>query len=668
MSTGLIVNSKERKKADVLIQKLLEKPPFSFKLDGVISSTFEWENDSKKKVCDNHDLYTIRYTPKGINLLFLMELKAYHNFPSVDWVIHIKNTGSKDSGILSEILAMDISVKCAADAETVLHYALGSDAQVYDFMPMEWCLRNGHLDTTMHNEGGRSSNRFLPFFNVQECGVGGWITSIGWTGQWKAYFGRKGENVKMQAGMEITHLKLYPGEQIRTPSILLECYSSGLDHGQNLHRRLMLQSYVPYKNGKPGLVPNVVCAWGGADAYTHHATLDIMKKYDLPFDLYWIDAGWYGSPDVVSKDTYGDEWYLQSGNWFVNTRAYPNGMREISDHAHRDGYNFLLWFEPERAVDTTEIFNEHPEWMISMGEKKTKPGTTSYIVNIGIPECREWLTKRLSQMIIDFNLDWYRQDFNIDILPFWHMMDTPDRQGITEICYIEGLYKMWDDLIAMKPGLLIDNCASGGRRIDIEMCRRSIPLWRSDHQCFPSDPIGIQSHLFGLSLWVPLSQSAASGEDLYGARSAMSIALNSTLLPLSPGSEPTEKQVTYAKRIIDEANEVRELFYGDFYPLTGASISNKAWMAYQLDRPEINKGAVMVFRRSESGIESASFELGNIESGAKYEFKNVDTGEINVYTGIELISNGFKVSISNKRESRLYFYYKLTNEHFGEAL
>lgn len=51
---------------------------------------------------------------------------------------------------------------------------------------------------------------------------------------------------------------------------------------------------------------------------------------------------------------------------------------------------------------------------------------------------------------------------------------------MTEIRFVEGHYAMWDELREKNPGLWIDNCAGGGRRIDLEMCMRSVPLWRSD--------------------------------------------------------------------------------------------------------------------------------------------------------------------------------------------
>ena len=59
-------------------------------------------------------------------------------------------------------------------------------------------------------------------------------------------------------------------------------------------------------------------------------------------------------------------------------------------------------------------------------------------------------------------------------LDFWRGNDPPDRQGMTEIRYIEGLYALWDEPRGRHPGLLIDDCASGGRRIDLEMISRSV--------------------------------------------------------------------------------------------------------------------------------------------------------------------------------------------------
>ena len=127
----------------------------------------------------------------------------------------------------------------------------------------------------------------------------------------------------------------------------------------------------------------------------------------------------------------------------------------------------------------TFLAKEHPEWVISPA------GDGSGLFNLGIPAARRYMTDYLNAAIKAYKLSCLRIDYNIDPLEFWQFMDAkdPDRAGMTEMRYVEGLYRMWDDILEANPHLFIDNCASGGRRIDLETMSRSIPLWRSDNTC-----------------------------------------------------------------------------------------------------------------------------------------------------------------------------------------
>jgi hypothetical protein len=146
----------------------------------------------------------------------------------------------------------------------------------------------------------------------------------------------------------------------------------------------------------------------------------------------------------------------------------------VTDACHRLGLQFILWYEPERVAGGSKIAGEHPEFVFSSG-KGRRVTETGGLFKLSDPVARRWLTDHLSHQIGEFGLDVYRNDFNIDPLGFWHLADAPDRQGMTEIRYVEGLYAMWDELRTDHPGLWIDNCSSGGRRIDLETCMRSVP-------------------------------------------------------------------------------------------------------------------------------------------------------------------------------------------------
>ena len=99
---------------------------------------------------------------------------------------------------------------------------------------------------------------------------------------------------------------------------------------------------------------------------------------------------------------------------------------------------------------------------------------------------------------------------------------------MTELRYVEGLYLMWDDILKANPSLFIDNCASGGRRIDLETMSRSIPLWRSDNTCDMLDKkaatvllAAIKNQVMnaGLNRYVPFSTCGQMGANPYLFRS-----------------------------------------------------------------------------------------------------------------------------------------------------
>jgi hypothetical protein len=129
---------------------------------------------------------------------------------------------------------------------------------------------------------------------------------------------------------------------------------------------------------------------------------------------------------------------------------------------------------------------------------------------------------------------------------------------------LTGLYAFWDRLLAENHGLQIDNCSSGGRRIDLEMIRRSVPLWRSD--C--NDVLGSQNHTAGFAPWVPLSGGVVLTEDIYQLRSAYCAGLLFEGGMSGPKNFPAE----WLKNPHEEFAEVRPFFYGDYYPITPHSI------------------------------------------------------------------------------------------------
>ena len=288
-------------------------------------------------------LETIRLTDPHTGLECRCEIKVYSDFPAVEWVAYFRNDGEADTPILSDILPLDVLLPVDAGAPCKVHHARGSLAQVDDFAPLETPLtfRQGGSSLQLAARTGKTSTLNLPFFNL-ELGGRGVIGAIGWTGGWSASFQRQRDGVRVRAGMERTHLTLHPGEEIRTPRILLLFWEEDRVRAHNMWRRLMLAHYTPRPNG--GLLQPPFCegTWGAQTEARHLEKIRWLKENHIPTECYWIDAGWYGDrPIEEAADGPSPGWMKQVGSWKPNSAAYPEAWDQSAKQPRTRAWGFF---------------------------------------------------------------------------------------------------------------------------------------------------------------------------------------------------------------------------------------------------------------------------------------------------------------------------------------
>ncbi len=393
----------------------------------------------------------------------------------------------------------------------------------------------------------------------------------------------------------------------------------------------------------------------------HLDRIAVYKREKLPFEYYWLDAGWYGHESTYSPSEFAGDWSKYVGDWRVNPRAHPQGLKPISDAAHAAGMKFLLWVEPTRAMRETAWRKEHPDWFLGEDEP--------LLLNLAKPEAQQGAIELLSGLIKEHGVDLYREDFNCDPLDYWKKNDEPDREGMTEIRYIEGVYAVWDALLERHPGLIIDNCSSGGRRIDLEVIGRSVVLWRSDYQGYPDhDPASAQIHGMGLSYWIPLHGTGVwasivkkEAATTYRVRSAMGPACQLGFCPRE--SEPPQDDYPWDwfRKMCADYLRARPFFVGDYYPLTEphACANGQPWAVYQMDRPDLDGGFVMAFRRKDGPWDKGTFRLRGLDEAATYEIEDADTGQKKNLGGKALLGAGIEIALSQPESSGLFFYRKV---------
>ncbi|TSA31442.1 MAG: hypothetical protein D4R64_18100 [Porphyromonadaceae bacterium] len=633
--------------------------PFSFVYGGRNSSEFlsGWKSQVKDEKVDatkRRRTLTLNDPETGLEVRAIATI--YTNTAGVDWTLYFTNKGSKDTPVIEQVKAIDVAVGLGKNQDPpVLHRINGGGGAADDWMPFDETIAVGQKKEFAPT-AGRSSFGNTPWFNLQWDG-GGVITAIGWTGQWKASLENSNGAGKIQAGMQNLHIKLLPGETIRSPRIL-QLYWFGNDElrAYNLFRHTMLAHIVPKVDRKP-ITPPIVqlsTAFYEMDKGTEADVLSHLSALKgLGFEYLWVDA-YYGKDDFPTVGNY--VFPLLRG---FNLQRFPNGMKPIGDAVKNAGMKFLMWFEYERICAGTLMAIEHPDWVV------LPLGGGWGMFNLAVPEAREHITRYLSESIKEYGISWLRIDNAVFYEGLWAQLDRdhPDRVGISEIRYVEGHYRLWDDLLKEFPSLAIDNCAAGGHRVDLETCSRSIPLWRTDGTIGPLmnkdfNQAALQNQVMtaGLSRYVPFSASGQMGTTPYLFRSGFNGGI-SFCEDVRPGEYPRD----LLKSAIIEGKRIRKYYFGNFYPLTQVTLDPSAWCVTQYHRTKENDGMIMAFRRPKSQLNEFTLNrLREIEPNAQYKVTRYQSYEplpTKTMTGEELVRS--KAEINDCPGSVLIEYKKV---------
>jgi len=574
---------------------------------------------------------------------------------ATEWIPTLVNNAPKSSGKVTEVRSLAASWPTRGPVD--FYGNKGSSYKIDDFVDRT------ELDIDLIElmpEGGRSSDGILPFFALSDR-HDSFAVGIGWSGGWCAKLRHSERMLKVEVGLPKVGFVLRPWESVRLPSILLaRAPGASADQARRVVRAHLTNHVLP--RTPDGESPN----------FTTHSTMykflhvtPVMNEEEelsaleraasIGFETWWVDAGWYGNePD----------WVKEVGNWSVRRSDFPRGLRPISDRAHELGMKFIFWMEPERAQPHTEWARAHPDLFLSFPENnnpfRREEWRNSMVLNLADPRAVDLAFEKISSLITEFDADIYRQDCNVKPLNAWYAADAPDRVGITEIRHIEGLYALWDRILAAHPGILIDNCASGGRRIDLETLRRSVPLWRSDYlmeQVPPEMDIPNQIQGWGLGHWVSDHLGWVKTFDAYAVRSTLSTGFMAyRALP------ENERDPEYADALaaVAENKRLRPLLAEERIGLIAPDLEKEAWAAYQHYRHSDASGIIVALRGPGADSDSVILRPEYIDTNATYrivrwdDYRAAPPAQI---AGMELQT--LAVSIAQTRSSMLVEYQRV---------
>ena len=670
--------------ADKWYRDLLEdigKIPFSFTYDGKKYIGFKGEEFSliNKEVSINNNKETVDFSIdfKG-ELTLKLKLTHYFSHGVTEWTVVFENNTDKNSGILEEI-----GTKMELDGEKPVLKGILGDHENY-YRPYEKDLSQESVNFASNS--GRATHVNFPYFNL-ECGDGGAILVIGWAGTWTADFVKKGDKTEYSA-KAVNNLKSYlkPGEKIRSALFVYAPYSKrDEDYATNFWRSWYIEHNLPKMNAQgEAPEPFSTCCFAfdtglvnsdGSISERHTTwkpTMDKMIEEDVKVDFRWFDAGWYVAPDGTSAESFvkGHDWWDTVGTWTLDPVKWPEGtFLESTEYARKNGMKTLVWFEPERVTDPknlTKSYGYKMDWAIDMKEGN-HPNDGSRILisnNIGIPECFDWTVGQICKMLRENKIEMYREDNNCNPAELWAYLDSKEnenREGITECKFIDGHYRMWDEIIACTLSYggcgFVDSCASGGGRNDLESMRRGIPLLRSD---LDRKTTAIRlSMTTSFNKWIPFcgantrektAEHATTGiSDKYVWRASYLATLN---VDSQFVYDPTQN-FDILRFGLKEWKKVNPYILKDMYTLTPWHEREETdnLISYTYYDPETKKGVLFAFCQENCPERELSVKLPFVKESESCVLVDEDTKE-------EVASADGKIDIkfSEAREAKLYFY------------
>ncbi|MFJ4693101.1 alpha-galactosidase [Streptomyces sp. NPDC088766] len=326
-----------------------------------------------------------------------------------------------------------------------------------------------------------------------------WSAALAWSGTWRVTVqrtpdGRAGWTGG--AGHEGTSLPLAPGEEHATPVFAGLCTDGGFGAASRAWHAYTLAHVLPHGRETAPVLYNSWEATGfDVDEASQKALAE--RAAALGVELYVVDDGWFGSR---RSDRAG------LGDWTPAPDRFPGGLGPLSDAVRGLGMRFGIWVEPEMVNPDSDLYREHPDWVLHIPGRVRSELRNQLVLNFARDDVADWAYRWLTRLVGDHAVDFLKWDMNRAFSEAGWPGAAPDGDRLWS-AYVTNLYGVLDRLRADHPGLRIETCSGGGGRVDLGILARTDQAWASDNTD-AVDRLAIQ-HGFGqvypartMSAWV----------------------------------------------------------------------------------------------------------------------------------------------------------------------
>lgn len=353
----------------------------------------------------------------------------------------------------------------------------------------------------LRNTTGRSSKGLHPWAALIDDAGATVVISPAWSGNWRIDIEPSDDGgVTIRAGISPWKFAriVTPDRPFQAPTVYVSAAPTRSDATAGL--AAAASAWVVPRT------PDVPLVWNHwwpyedqeIDEPTFLANVEVAA--DLGYDLAVLDAGWFGGGDETSQ------WWQIRGDWAAeNLVRFPHGTAGLAERTRAQGVRFGIWCEIEALGDDavtaqqrTELVARRDDDPEFRGAREDDPGWLGYVC-LGSPAGRAHALQTLDRLVTSTDARWLKVDFNLDPGPGCSRTDHGHDAGDGLYEHYLGLYETLDVLCDRHPQLIVEDCSSGGLRIDLGLLSHL-------HCSFLSDPDWTEFHLqllWGVSQQLP---------------------------------------------------------------------------------------------------------------------------------------------------------------------
>ena len=454
--------------------------------------------------------------------------------------------------------------------------------------------------------------------------------------------------------------KLSKGETFVTPAWVMSYSNKGKGEISRTFHRWARKYALAHGEQKRDILLN---SWEGL--YFNVNMKDVCRMINdfsgLGGEMFVLDDGWFGKK--YSRDS--DRSSL--GDWEVSPSKLPDGLQALIDSCKCASIRFGIWIEPEMTNTISELYEQHPDWVISQPNRPLKKGRggNQLVLDLSNPKVQDFIFGVVDKLMTQYpEIAYIKWDANMSLANYGSNYLPANKQSHLYIEYHRGLRKVLQRIRAKYPDLLMQACASGGGRISYGILPYFDEFWTSDD----TDAIERIYMQWGVSQFYP---AIAMGSHVSAARNHQTnkliplkfrfdVAMSGRLGMEMQPKDFTPDEYKFAAQAISTYKQIRPVVqFGDLYRLI-SPYAQKNISSLMYVTPDKEEAVLFVYQLKHRFNPSfPRLTLQGRSPEASYEICEINTADLKeqakkTITGGFLIDQGMEVWLDKEYDSKIF--------------